>query len=89
MTRETVSEESRLNIKQVGALVRGQGNPTYTTLLKLCRGLHVRPGGLMVLADELRKKRLLGVPGGVPSLVELDSGGPDAEHMRRSVWGSV
>lgn len=58
MTQETVAEEGSLNIKQVGALVRGQGNPTYTTLLRLCQGLHVRPGQLMALADELREKRL-------------------------------
>lgn len=57
MTQETVADESGLNIKQVGALVRGQGNPTYTTLLKLCRGLHVSPGQLMVRADELRERR--------------------------------
>jgi transcriptional regulator with XRE-family HTH domain len=58
MTQETVAEEGGLNTKQVGALVRGQGNPTYTTLLKLCQGLHVRPGRLMALADDLREKRL-------------------------------
>jgi Helix-turn-helix. len=37
MTQDTVAEDSGLNIKQIGELVRGQGNPTYTTLLKLCR----------------------------------------------------
>jgi transcriptional regulator with XRE-family HTH domain len=58
MTQETVAEESGLNIKQIGALVRGQGNPTYTTMLRLCQGLHVRPGRLMELTDELRDKRL-------------------------------
>ncbi len=58
MTQDTVAEDGGLNIKQIGALVRGQGNPTYTTLLKLCRGLHVRPGRLMALTDELRERRL-------------------------------
>lgn len=58
MTQETVAEESGLNIKQVGAFVRGQGNPTYKTLLRLCQGLHVPPGRLMTLTDELREKRL-------------------------------
>jgi len=57
MTQETVAEDSGLNIKQVNALVRGQGNPTYLTILKLCRGLHVRPGRLMSLTDELRDRR--------------------------------
>jgi transcriptional regulator with XRE-family HTH domain len=58
MTHETVAMESRLTVKQVGELVRGQGNPTCTTVLKLCRGLHVRPGELMTRADELLDKRL-------------------------------
>jgi transcriptional regulator with XRE-family HTH domain len=58
MTQETVAEESGLNIKQIGLLVRGQSNPTYTTLMKLCQGLHVTPGRLMTLTDELRERRL-------------------------------
>jgi transcriptional regulator with XRE-family HTH domain len=53
MTHETVAVDSGLTVKQVGELVRGQGNPTYTTFLKLCRGLHVRPGELMARVDRL------------------------------------
>jgi transcriptional regulator with XRE-family HTH domain len=60
MTQDSVAMESGLNIKQVGALVRGQGNPTYTTILKLCRGLHVSPGRLLLLVEELQEKRLRG-----------------------------
>jgi transcriptional regulator with XRE-family HTH domain len=56
MTQETVAEDSGLNIKQINAFVRGQGNPTYVTILKLSRGLHVRPGELVSLADELRER---------------------------------
>jgi transcriptional regulator with XRE-family HTH domain len=56
MSQESVAYESGLNIKQVNALVRGQGNPTYTTLLRLCEGLHVRLGELMTRADTLREK---------------------------------
>lgn len=58
MTHETVAMDSGLTVKQVGDLVRGQGNPTYTTVLKLCRGLHVRPSELMARADRLLDKRL-------------------------------
>jgi transcriptional regulator with XRE-family HTH domain len=58
MTQDTVAEESGLNIKQIGLLVRGQSNPTYTTLMKLGQGLHVTPGRLMTLTDELRERRL-------------------------------
>jgi transcriptional regulator with XRE-family HTH domain len=57
MTQETVAREAGLNVKQVGEWVRGQGNPTYETILKLSRGLHVSPGGLITRADELREKR--------------------------------
>jgi transcriptional regulator with XRE-family HTH domain len=56
MTQEAVAMESGLNIKQVGTLMRGQGNPTYTTILKLCRGLHVRPERLLGLAEELQEE---------------------------------
>jgi transcriptional regulator with XRE-family HTH domain len=56
MTQESVAEDAELNIRQVNALVRGQGNPTYTTILKLSRGLHIRPGRLMELVDELYER---------------------------------
>lgn len=57
MTQESVAAESGMNIKQVNALVRGQSNPTYTTLLRLCEGLHVRLGELLTRADAMRDKR--------------------------------
>ena len=57
MTQETVAQDGGLNLTQVGAYARGRGNPTYTNVLKLCRGLHVSPGELMTLVDELEKKR--------------------------------
>jgi transcriptional regulator with XRE-family HTH domain len=58
MTLDTVAAESGLDEKQIGTFIRGQGNPTYGTLLKLCDGLHVSPGELMRRADELHQKRL-------------------------------
>lgn len=56
MTQETVASDGGLTAKQVGDIVRGRGNPNYATLMKLCQGLHVRPGRLLVLADELQDK---------------------------------
>ena len=56
MTQETVAEDSGMSVKQINELVRGQGNPTYTTLLKLSRGLHISPSELMSLVDELRER---------------------------------
>lgn len=58
MTLDTVADESGLDEKQIGTFIRGQGNPTYRTLLKLCEGLHVTLGELMLSAEELHEKRL-------------------------------
>lgn len=58
MTQESVADDSGLAAKQVGSFACGRGNPTYETLLKLCEGLHVSLGELMVRADELYEKRL-------------------------------
>ncbi len=57
LTQEEVAERSGLNVKQINALVRGQANPTYENILKVCRGLGVSPGSLMGLVDELREQR--------------------------------
>jgi transcriptional regulator with XRE-family HTH domain len=57
MTQETVADDSGLSLKQVNELVRGQSNPTYMTLLKLSRGLHVSAGELIGLSDQFREKR--------------------------------
>lgn len=53
MTQEKVADDAKLAVEQVGSFVRGLGNPTFETLLKLCEGLHVSPGALMSKADEL------------------------------------
>lgn len=53
LSRKSVAVESGLNIRQVSAFARGQGNPTYETLLRLCDGLHVRLSELMTLTDEM------------------------------------
>jgi transcriptional regulator with XRE-family HTH domain len=58
MTLDTVAAESGLDEKQIGTFIRGQGNPTYSTLLKLCEGLRVSPGELMLTAEKLHKKLL-------------------------------
>jgi transcriptional regulator with XRE-family HTH domain len=56
MTLDTVVADSGLDEKQIGTYVRGQGNPTYSTLLKLCDGLHVSIATLMLRAEELHDK---------------------------------
>ncbi|MHB1468101.1 MAG: helix-turn-helix domain-containing protein [Solirubrobacteraceae bacterium] len=58
MTLETVSEDSWLDMKQIGSYARGHGNPTFESLLKLCKGLHVDPKDLLSRVEELLKRRL-------------------------------
>ena len=55
MSQGSVAAESGLNIRQVSDFARGQGNPTYTTLLRLCDGLHVSLGELLTKADAFRE----------------------------------
>lgn len=57
MTLDTVVADSGLNEKLIGTYIRGQGNPNYSSLLKLCNGLHVSPVTLMLRAEELYDKR--------------------------------
>lgn len=57
MTLDTVVRDSGLDEKQIGTYIRGQGNPTYGTLLKLCDGLHVSLATLTSRAEWLHEKR--------------------------------
>lgn len=53
ISQKSVAAESGLNIRQINSFTRGQGNPTYETLLRLCDGLHVRLSELITLTDEI------------------------------------
>jgi transcriptional regulator with XRE-family HTH domain len=57
MTIDTAAADSGLDEKLIGEYVRGQGNPTYSTLLKLSEGLHVSLATLMLRTEELHQKR--------------------------------
>ncbi len=58
MTRESVAHDSGgLSTNQVSSYALGLGNPTYSNLLKLCKGLNVTPGELLTRVDDLREKR--------------------------------
>jgi transcriptional regulator with XRE-family HTH domain len=52
MSQESVATDGGLSIKLVNSYARGQGNPTYESLLSLAEGLHVRVGELMSRVDE-------------------------------------
>jgi DNA-binding phage protein len=60
MTQDTVAFDGGLKPKQISALVTGQSNPTYLTLLKVADGLHIRLGVLLTRADELRDRNFKG-----------------------------
>lgn len=60
LTPDTVAAESGLAVEQLGTFMRGQGNPTYSTLLKLCQGLHIELTDLHGRADKLLAERLNG-----------------------------
>jgi DNA-binding phage protein len=50
MTLDTVAADAGLNEKHIGTFIRGQGNPTYSTLLKLCARCVPRlPYGLLTV----------------------------------------
>ncbi len=57
MTQESVAADGGLSTKLVNSYALGLGNPTYSNLLKLCKGLNVTPGELMTRVDDLREKR--------------------------------
>jgi transcriptional regulator with XRE-family HTH domain len=57
MSKDSVADEAGLSIEQLGRYIRGQGNPTYRMLERLCEGLHVNVVELMTLAEELRERR--------------------------------
>jgi hypothetical protein len=52
-----VAADAGPNEKHIGTFIRGQGNPTYSTLLKLRDGLNVSLATLMLRAEEQYEKR--------------------------------
>lgn len=53
MSQQTLAETTGLSQRQINALVRGQSNPTFTTLLRVCKGLGVKLSELTALMDKL------------------------------------
>jgi len=54
LTRDRVATDSGMDIRRINTFIRGHGNPSYTTLLRLAAGLDVTLGHLMTLTDTLR-----------------------------------
>ncbi len=53
LSLDVVGRDSGLDEKQIGTYIRGQGNPTFSTLVKLARGLHVKLSTLLEEAERL------------------------------------
>jgi transcriptional regulator with XRE-family HTH domain len=54
LSQQTVAARCKLSYEQVNELARGQGNPTFKTLMELCEGLDTTIGALMTSVDERR-----------------------------------
>ena len=54
ISQEFVAKKAGLDVRQVSAIVCGQANPTYLTLLRLCDGLRIPPSELMRRVEALR-----------------------------------
>lgn len=49
-----VAKKAGLDVRRVNAVICGQANPTYLTLLRLCDGLRIPPSELMRRIEALR-----------------------------------
>jgi DNA-binding Xre family transcriptional regulator len=53
LTQRKLADRTGIDVRRVNAIVLGKANPTYLTLLRLCKELGVTPSALTVRADEL------------------------------------
>lgn len=51
ISQERAAKAAGLDVRQISALVCGQANPAYRTLLRLCDGLRVAPSELMARVE--------------------------------------
>jgi transcriptional regulator with XRE-family HTH domain len=57
MSLQAVADGCDLNYEHLNELARGQGNPTFDTLMKLCDGLKTPIGELMMSVQRIRGGR--------------------------------
>jgi transcriptional regulator with XRE-family HTH domain len=65
LTPNELAQECGLAVEQLGTFTRGRGNPTYSTLLKICDGLRIGVTELHARADTLLTERLDGNASGI------------------------
>lgn len=51
--QDALAVATGMDIKQIGTYIRGQGNPTFATILRISQALKVPSGRLVTIADEL------------------------------------
>ncbi len=57
LSQEELGFRARLHRNYIGAIERGEINPTFRVLLKLARGLQMPLSELMVEAEDIRRER--------------------------------
>jgi transcriptional regulator with XRE-family HTH domain len=57
LNQHKVATRSGLDYKLITAYARGEGNPTYLNLLRLCDGLGVSVGELITRAEDLQERQ--------------------------------
>ncbi len=57
LTLEQLADRLDTEFKWIGKLERGQGNPSYTTLLRVANGLETQIGVLTTLADQIQSEQ--------------------------------
>ena len=57
LTQRKLADRTGVDVRRVNAIVLGKANPTYLTLLRLCKELGVAPSALTVRADKLLEEQ--------------------------------
>ena len=60
ISQETLGERAGLHRNYIGAIERGEINPTFLTLLRLTSGIEIPLSGLIILCEEHQADRIAG-----------------------------
>lgn len=59
LSRTKVADRTGIDYKLVSNYLKGQGNPTYRTLKRLCDAIGISLGELLVRAEELAQQEVI------------------------------
>jgi transcriptional regulator with XRE-family HTH domain len=60
LSRAKLADRTGIDYKLVSKYLKGEGNPTYETLKRLCDGMGVSLGEVMVRAEDLAQEDAVG-----------------------------